>query len=92
LHQVGGRYFTTGPNGLNGSTLQNGATTGCDTPSVNAVNGVNPWANTNACGHPGDKWGWAVGAGLTLNMPWDKKDTLSGVIAYSEGNTRAVSF
>jgi hypothetical protein len=25
-------------------------------------------------------------------MPWDAKDTLSGVIAYSEGNVRAVGF
>ena len=43
--------------------------------------------NVTTCDYPGDKWGWAVGAGLTLNMPWDKKDTLSGVIAYSEGAT-----
>jgi hypothetical protein len=48
--------------------------------------------NTNNCNHPDDKWGWAVGAGLTLKMPWDAKDTLSGVIAYSEGNARAVAF
>ena len=48
--------------------------------------------NTNNCSHPDDKWGWAVGAGLTLKMPWDAKDTLSGVIAYAEGNSRAVAF
>jgi hypothetical protein len=48
--------------------------------------------NTTGCGHPGDQWGWAVGAGLTLKMPWDAKDTLSGVIAYSEGHARAVTF
>jgi hypothetical protein len=41
--------------------------------------------NTTNCGHNGEKYGWAVGGGLTLNMPWDKKDILSGVIAYSEG-------
>ena len=41
--------------------------------------------NATGCAYPGDKYGWAVGGGLTLNMPWDKKDTLSGVIAYSEG-------
>jgi hypothetical protein len=90
LHQVGGRYWTTGPVGLNGSNANLATATDCSVaPAANTVNNL---ANTNACGHPGDKWGWAVGAGLTLNMPWDKKDTLSGVIAYSEGNTRAVSF
>jgi hypothetical protein len=49
-------------------------------------------AGTTGCGHPGDEWGWAVGGGLTLKMPWDAKDTLSGVIAYSKGNARAVAF
>jgi hypothetical protein len=48
--------------------------------------------NTTNCGHPSDQYGWAVGAGLTLKMPWDAKDTLSGVIAYAEGHSRAVAF
>jgi len=42
--------------------------------------------------HPDDKWGWAVGGGLTLKMPWDSKDTLSGVIAYAKGATGYVAF
>jgi hypothetical protein len=49
-------------------------------------------ANTTTCGHNGDEWGWAVGAGLTLKMPWDAKDTLSGVIAYSEGALGFVAY
>ena len=28
-------------------------------------------------GHPDDKWGWAVGAGILLKMPWDAKDTFA---------------
>ena len=48
-------------------------------------------ANVTGCDYPGDKWGWAVGAGLTLKMPWDAKDTLSGVIAYAEGASRYVA-
>lgn len=36
-------------------------------------------------GHPGSKWGWAAGAGLTLNMPWDTKDTFSVQGVYCEG-------
>ena len=26
-------------------------------------------------GHPDDKWGYALAAGITLKMPWDPKDT-----------------
>jgi len=48
--------------------------------------------NTTACGHPDEKWGWAIGAGLTLKMPWDSKDTLSGQIAYAKGASSYVSF
>jgi hypothetical protein len=47
--------------------------------------------NTTACGNPGEEWGWAVGAGLTLKMPWDQKDTLSGVIAYGNGASRYIA-
>jgi hypothetical protein len=47
--------------------------------------------NVTGCAYPGDELGWAVGAGLTLKMPWDAKDTLSGVIAYGEGASRYVS-
>jgi hypothetical protein len=48
--------------------------------------------NTSACGHPADVWGWATGAGFRLNMPWDAKDTLSGVISYAQGASRYVAF
>jgi hypothetical protein len=51
---------------------------------------VNP--NTTVCDHPGDEWGWGVGGGLTLKMPWDAKDTLSGVIAYSKGAVGFVAY
>jgi len=47
--------------------------------------------NDSSCGHNSDKWGWGVGAGLTLKMPWDAKDTLSGVIAYAKGATGFVT-
>ena len=40
-----------------------------------------------ASGHPDDDWGWAAGAGLTLKMPWDAKDTLSLQGVYCEGAT-----
>ena len=48
--------------------------------------------NTSGCGHPADVWGWATGAGFRLNMPWNPKDTLSGVIAYAQGASRYVAF
>jgi hypothetical protein len=60
-----------------------GATPGCPTPPNNT--------NVTGCPYPGDELGWAVGAGLTLKMPWDAKDTFSGVIAYGEGASRYVA-
>ena len=54
--------------------------------NAGSVRGLNcPGFNTACEGYPGDKWGWAVGAGMTLKMPWDPKDTLSFQVAYSEG-------
>jgi hypothetical protein len=76
LHQVTGRYYA--------NTFPGDTNTQCST-----AYGI---TNTTACNHPGNEWGWAVGAGLTLKMPWDAKDTLSGVIAYGEGATRMVAF
>ena len=37
--------------------------------------------------HPDDKWGWAVGAGILLKMPWDAKDTFAVAGHYCEGAT-----
>ena len=63
----------------------NGATPGF-------ANCVAPNLSTTACDKPSDEWGWGVGAGLTLKMPWDAKDTLSGVIAYSKGAVGFVAY
>lgn len=35
--------------------------------------------------HPSDEWGWAAGAGLTLKMPWDARDTFTVQGVYCEG-------
>lgn len=40
-----------------------------------------------ASSHPDDKWGWAVGAGILLKMPWDAKDTFAVAGQYCEGAT-----
>ena len=61
----------------------NNPTASCNVPAVTG--------NTTDCFHPGDEWGWGVGGGLTLKMPWDAKDTLSGVIAYAKGATGLVT-
>jgi hypothetical protein len=45
--------------------------------------GVQPAGTVTA--HPDDKWGWAVGAGLLLKMPWDPKDTFAIAGHYCEG-------
>ncbi len=49
------------------------------------------YRGANQTAHPDDKWGWAVGAGLTLKMPWNAKDTLSGHVTYCEGAARYCS-
>jgi hypothetical protein len=37
-------------------------------------------------GHPGDKWGWAVGAGVKINLPMIAAgDYVAAQVAYSEG-------
>lgn len=42
-------------------------------------------------GHPGDEFGFAVGAGLTVNLPMiGKGDTISAQVTYAEGALRYV--
>jgi hypothetical protein len=50
---------------------------------------INPPAGARTA-HPDDKWGWAVGAGLLLKMPWDAKDTFAIAATYAEGATAYV--
>jgi hypothetical protein len=38
-------------------------------------------------GHPDEKWGWAVGAGILLKMPWNANDTFAVNGAYCKGAT-----
>jgi hypothetical protein len=49
-----------------------------------------PVAPAGQQGHPDDKWGWAVGAGLLLKMPWDARDTFAVAATYAEGATTYV--
>jgi hypothetical protein len=44
----------------------------------------------NVAEHPDDKWGWAIGAGLLLKMPWDPKDTFAVSATYAQGATTYV--
>jgi len=37
------------------------------------------------CGHPGEKWGWAIGAGFRLNNFLQPKDVLEFQIDYAKG-------
>jgi len=48
-------------------------------------------AANNISAHPNDKWGWAVGGGITLKMPWDQKDTFTGMVTYCKGAGRYCS-
>jgi len=43
-------------------------------------------------GHPNDTWGWAVGAGVKINLPWaGPGDYVAAQAAYTEGAVRYVS-
>jgi hypothetical protein len=42
-------------------------------------------ANTTTCGHPGDKWGYAIGVGGQLNVPGMPGDTLGAMFRWSQG-------
>src|SRR5262249_14013490 len=42
-------------------------------------------------GHPGDAWGWAVGAGMKLANFLSPKDTIEAQISYGKGATGYVT-
>ena len=48
-------------------------------------------ANTTQCGHPDDEIGWAVGAGIALNIPGLPGDSISVEGAYGKGAIGYVS-
>ncbi|MES1155287.1 MAG: porin, partial [Pseudorhodoplanes sp.] len=59
-------------------------------PGTNGLGPIGGGANSVQQGHPDDKWGWAVGAGILLKMPWDAKDTFAVAGTYAEGATTYV--
>ena len=65
---------------------------------VNASNysvaaGAGPAVAGGLVGHPGDKWGWAAGAGLRLNFPMiGQGDYLQAQVNYTQGASRYVFF
>jgi len=69
--------------------------------AAHEVNGTNyssatgglPTAGAGIVGHPGDKWGWAAGAGLRLNFPMiGEGDFLQAQVNYTEGALRYIFF
>ena len=48
-------------------------------------NSARYYSNNQNNGHPSSEWGWAAGAGLTLKMPWDARDTFTVQGVYCEG-------
>jgi hypothetical protein len=42
-------------------------------------------AGTTNCGHPGEKWGWAIGAGLRLTNFLQPKNTFEVQVDYAKG-------
>ena len=53
------------------------------------ITGIPGFAPGDAAGHPGDKSGYALGAGIKLNNPaWGKGDYFQGMISYTHGASR----
>jgi hypothetical protein len=46
---------------------------------------ANYYGATEGTGHPDDKLGWAVGAGLKLNSPWAKGDSFTAQVTWAQG-------
>jgi hypothetical protein len=56
----------------------------------NTPNGIAPF-NPEGSGHPDDKWGFAVGAGLKLNAPMiGVGDYFQGAVVYTQGAAKYV--
>jgi len=54
--------------------------------------GIGGAAGSEGNGHPGDKWGWAVSAGLRLNAPmFGPGDYFQGAVVYAQGASRYAS-
>jgi hypothetical protein len=70
-HQVAAQYYA----GLNGPA--NGPCPG--NPGGASAN------NLTTCGHPNDRLGWAVGAGVLYNLPWNKGDSVGVQVNYADG-------
>jgi porin-like protein len=70
------------------ATLDSGSTQG--TNAVAAVPGTGCFggqAGTSQCGHPDDKWGWAVLSGIDIKAPWaGPGDHFGGFFSYGVGS------
>jgi hypothetical protein len=53
--------------------------------SAQYFGGLGGISNTTLAGHPSDKWGYAFGAGFTVNLPWAKGDTFGATVGYAKG-------
>jgi Porin subfamily len=56
-------------------------------PTGSGVGCTGGTANTTQCGHPDDKLGWAIGAGVALNIPGLPGDSISFETNYAQGAT-----
>ena len=78
VHQVNATYYGNGVSFEGTTAPLNGAV-------ENRTLGTNGNLVT-ASGHPGDEWGWVVGAGLRLNFPSIAQgDYFQGEVNYTQG-------
>jgi len=80
LHDASGGNYASPATGANLGSQFNGVS--CPT-SGGGVGGS--LTGSDACGHPGDKFGWAGSAGFTLTNLWGGQDSMGAQGTYSVG-------
>ena len=72
------------------ATLDSGSTQGTNAvaavPGTGCPTGAGAQPGTSQCGHPDDKWGWAVLSGIDIKAPWaGPGDHSGGFFNYGQG-------
>ena len=72
------------------ATLDSGSTQGTNAvaavPGTGCPTGAGAQPGTSQCGHPDDKWGWAVLSGIDIKAPWSGPgDHFGGYFNYGVG-------
>src|SRR5262249_38806139 len=88
FNKVNATYYNNADFSL--ATSDSGSTQGTNfvaaVPGTGCPTGAGAQPGTSQCGHPDDKWGWAVLSGIDIKAPWaGPGDHFGGFFQYSVG-------